>query len=75
MSLEVRTHPASHAKAAPIIVPNRWQGETDCVVGPFSSKTVAEYFANNVVDFGHFESLAQRVIVKRDAYYVEVLRL
>ena len=56
-----------------VIVPNRWQGETDCVVGPFSSKTVAEYFANNVVDFGHYEGFSQEVIVKRDAYYVEVL--
>ena len=54
------------------IVPNRWQGESDCLVGPFSSHTVATYFANNVVDFGQFETLSRRVFAKGDAYYVEV---
>lgn len=63
----------NHEASVPIIVPNRWQGEANCVVGPFSSKTVAEYFANHVVDFGHYERFSQRVVVKRDAYYVEVI--
>lgn len=54
------------------IVPNRWQGECDCVVGPFSSKTVAEYFANAVVDFGQYETMSRAVIVKGDSWYVEV---
>ena len=56
------------------IVPNRWQGESDCLVGPFSSHTVATYFANNVVDFGQFETISRRVFVKGDAYYVEVTK-
>lgn len=55
------------------IVPNRWQGECDCVVGPFSSHTVAEYFASAVADFGHYDAFNKRVFAKGDAYYVEVL--
>ena len=54
------------------IVPNRWQGEYDCVVGPFSSHTVAEYFANAVVDFGQYETVSRKVFAKGDSWYVEV---
>lgn len=54
------------------ILPNRWQGETDCVVGPFSGRKVAEYFANSVVDFGQYETISRRVFAKGDAWYVEV---
>ena len=59
-------------KHQPCIVPNRWQGECDCVVGPFSSRKVAEYFAGTVVDFGQFEAFTKRVFAKRDAFYVEI---
>jgi hypothetical protein len=55
------------------IVPNRWQGEADCVVGPFSSRTVAEYFVSAVADFGHYDAFNKRVFAKGDAYYVEVI--
>jgi hypothetical protein len=55
------------------IVPNRWQGECDCVVGPFSSQEVASYFADAVVDFGHYDAFNKRVFAKGDAYYVEVV--
>ena len=58
--------------AQPSIVPNRWQGECDCVVGPFSSKTVAEYYVNAVVDFGHYDAFNRRVFVKGDSWFVEV---
>jgi len=54
------------------IVPNRWQGECNCLVGPFSSETVADYFANSVVDFGHYETMSRRVFAKGDSWYVEV---
>lgn len=56
----------------PAIVPNRWQGEYDCWVGPFSSRTVAEYFASAVVDFGAYESFSHRIFAKGDSWYVEV---
>lgn len=54
------------------VVPNRWQGEANCLVGPFSSRSVAEYFANAVVDFGHYETVSRRVFPKGDAWFVEV---
>jgi hypothetical protein len=54
------------------IVPNRWQGEYDCLVGPFSSRNVAEYFVSAVVDFGAYESFNRRVFAKGDSWYVEV---
>ena len=60
------------AKLLPSVLPATWQGETNCAVGPFSSHAVAEYFAGNVVDFGQLETVARRVFVKRDAWYVEV---
>lgn len=59
-------------ESIPVIVPNRWQGEADCLVGPFSGREVAAYFANRLVDFGHFEVFSMRVFPRRNAWYVEV---
>jgi hypothetical protein len=56
-------------------LPNCWQGEVDCVVGPFSSKSVAEYFARSTVDFGHYNAIMERVFASGDAWYVEVRAL
>ncbi|CAN5870854.1 hypothetical protein BH24DEI2_BH24DEI2_00950 [soil metagenome] len=67
---ETRGH-ATHYRIEPI-VPNRWQGECDCFVGPFSSKVVAEYFANAVVDFGQYETVSRKVFAKGDSWFVEV---
>ena len=64
--------PVYFQKHQTVIVPNRWQGEINCVVGPFSSQEVADYFASRVVDFGHYEVFSQRVFPKRDAWYVEI---
>lgn len=61
---------ASYPAAA--VVPNCWQGEADCLVGPFSSRSVAEYFAHAVVDFGQYETVSRRVFAKGDAWFVEV---
>lgn len=60
------------AGSLPIVVPNRWQGEADCLVGPFSGRQVAAYFANRLVDFGQFEVFSMRVFPRRDAWFVEV---
>jgi len=59
-------------RTLPAVVPNRWQGEVDCVVGPFSCSAVAQYFANRQVDFGQYESFRLFVRPHRDAWYVEV---
>lgn len=54
------------------ITPNCWQGEADCLVGPFSSRDVAGYFANSVVDFGLYEAYSQQVVPVGNAWFVEV---
>ena len=67
-----RVKPSPYFHPFEPIVPNRWQGEYDCVVGPFSSQSVAEYFMNAVVDFGQYESFSRKVFAKADSWYVEV---
>jgi hypothetical protein len=57
-----------------VTLPTHWQGEVDCVVGPFSSQSVADYFANHPVDFGQFETIAMRVFANGDAWYIEITR-
>lgn len=71
-SVYVVPAPGAPAERLPTIVANGWQGEIDCVVGPFSCRQVAEYFANRAVDFGQFEAFRLRVLAHRDAWYVEV---
>ena len=72
MAKALNPRDSAGAYSTPHIVPNLWQGECDCIVGPFSGREVAEYFAGNVVDFGQFESFTRKVFAKRDAWYVEV---
>ena len=54
------------------ILPNLWKGEANCLVGPFSGKDVAEYFANYASEYGQYECFGYRVFPKRDAWYVEI---
>ncbi|UCH25838.1 MAG: hypothetical protein JSV66_18250 [Trueperaceae bacterium] len=54
------------------IIPNRWSGEHNCLVGPFSCREVAEHFANTQVDFGQYESFSERVLFIRGDWYVEI---
>jgi hypothetical protein len=54
------------------LLPTRWKGETNCVVGPFSGRDVAEYFAGYASDFGQYESYSYKVFPKRDAWYVKI---
>jgi len=58
--------------ALPAVVPQRWHGQVDCRVGPFSGRYVAEHFANRVVDFGIFEATSRRIFARRDSWFVEV---
>ena len=53
-------------------LPNCWQGQPDCVVGPFSSRNVAEYFAHVSVDFSHCNAIMESIFACGDAWYVEV---
>lgn len=57
------------------ISPNRWHGEVDCVIGPFSSKEIAEYFAGHAADFGQFGNIEEIVFAKRDEWYIEARAL
>ena len=54
------------------VLPNCWKGETGCIVGPFSSKDVAEYFSNYAVDFGQYEDFSYRMFVKGCEWYIEI---
>jgi len=54
------------------ISPNRWKGETDCIVGPFSSCSLANGFANVTTDFGQYGAVGFNVFAKRECWYVEV---
>lgn len=51
---------------------NLWQGEADCVVGPFASRYIAEAFANPAVDFGFLEAFSRRTISRDGLWYVEI---
>lgn len=53
------------------VAPNRWMGECDCLIGPFTCQRVAESFANAMVEFGHYECVCQRVVVHAGTYFVE----
>lgn len=55
------------------VVPNRWQGEADCLVGPFSSRAVAEYFANSVVNTGD-RTTTNEMFAQEDGWYLVVRR-
>lgn len=54
------------------ISPNCWEGETDCIVGPFSNRSLANGFANVTTDFGQFGAIRFKVFAKRECWYVEV---
>ncbi len=62
----------SGVRALTPISPNRWKGETDCLVGPFSSRNLAYGFANVTTDFGQYGGVRFHVFAKRDSWYVEV---
>lgn len=57
------------------VLPNRWKGEMNCLVGPFSDASVARYFAGYVVDFGHYSAYNYNVFVAYDSWYVEIKKL
>lgn len=70
----LRRHSAS-SQYRPIshIIPNKWQGETG-TIGPFSSRTVAEYFTHAVVECWEYQSFQHDVFAKGDSWYVQVTK-
>jgi hypothetical protein len=53
--------------------PNTWHGETDCVVGPFSSHETAQTYVT-FMQLADYDRVLE-VFVKGDAWYVAVTAL
>jgi hypothetical protein len=55
----------------PVVVPCQWAGERDCLVGPFSSKSVAKTFAERfAVTFVLLST--EPILVRHDSWYVAI---
>lgn len=63
---------ASGMRSYEPVPPNCWQGQVDCVVGPFSSREVAQYFARAVVEYGQYDALIEQIFPRGDAWYLKV---
>lgn len=63
---------ASEMKSYTPVVPNCWQGQVDCVVGPFSSREVAEHFAHSVVEFSQYDAFIDQLFPRGDAWYLKI---
>lgn len=55
----------------PVIVPNQWSGERACLVGPFSSKKIAESYAY-LFAIAYSELVDEPIVARRDSWYVTV---
>lgn len=63
--------PSGDRNALEVVAPNRWMGECDRLIGPFTCRRSAESFANTMVDFGQYERLCQTVVVHEGTYFVQ----
>jgi hypothetical protein len=55
----------------PVVVPCQWAGERDCLVGPFSSKGVAETFAERfAITFVALST--EPILARHDSWYVAI---
>ena len=59
----------------PVVLPNAWLGECDCIIGPFTERRVAAAFANAMVEFGQYEDICERVVIFEEAYYVQAVEV
>lgn len=55
------------------IAPNQWQGERECIVGPFTSYEIAEAFVSRVIMFRHQTPFQHHIFAKGDSWYVELI--
>jgi hypothetical protein len=62
-----------HLDELPVVPPNAWLGECDCIIGPFTERRVAAAFANAMVEFGQYEGICERVVIFEDAFYVQAV--
>lgn len=65
--------PPARQTDLPVIAPNLWLGECDCLIGPFAQRQLAEAFSSAMVEFGHYEGICERVVVHADAFYVQAV--
>lgn len=63
---------ASEMKSYAPVPPNCWQGQVDCVVGPFSSQEVAQYFARSVVEYSQYDAFIDQLFPRGDAWYLKI---
>jgi hypothetical protein len=63
-------HDASGPHPVTVSPPSQWHGETDCVIGPFSSSETAQTY----VTMSHYSEYDRvlEVFVKGNAWYVSV---
>lgn len=69
----INDHAGTHALT--VISPNRWEGGSHCLIGPFSDRTVAAYFAEVAVTYRQLDTVVERVFPHRDSWYVEMKAL
>ena len=71
---EVRSQDAGNEGVA-TLPPSSWQGEVDCVVGPFSSHKQARSFVNFEVGFDPDKAVVDTIFARGDTWYVELRKL
>ncbi len=72
MHRPIYIHNGEHLNAHIPTLPSRWQGEVDCVVGPFSCKTVAEHFMLVSTTYNQYDAIMDQIFAKGDSWYVQV---
>jgi hypothetical protein len=71
---ETRRQQKRDTRPFPSVLPNQWQGETDCFVGPFASRELAERYLGLPVDFGQLGAFLPELCYRAEAWYIEVHR-
>lgn len=64
---------ASEMKSYVPVPPNCWEGQLDCVVGPFSSQDVAQYFVRAIVE-SQYDAIVEKIFPRGDAWYIKIDR-
>ena len=54
------------------VSPSSWHGQAGCIVGPFSSSDIAQYFTRRVLNDPKHPEYEYRVFVKGCEWYVEI---
>lgn len=54
------------------VQPHRWMEEVNCLIGPFSSWAVANYFADSVLPYAHVKVDAEAVFELTSDWFIAV---